>query len=139
MTGKSIAIKDCIAVASVPQFYGGDAFPARMPSTDATLVTRLLDAGADIVGTATCENFCNTTSSFTSAQGTIENPHQKGYSAGGSTSGGGALVAAGAVDFAIGSDQRGSIRVPASLCGCMLPFFSSICRPCLLLVLKVLG
>ena len=80
--------------------------------------TRVLDAGADIVGTATCENFCNSTSSFTSAQGTVENPYQEGYSAGGSTSGGGALVAAGLVDIALGSDQGGSIRVPAALCGC---------------------
>lgn len=118
LKGKTVAIKDCIAVAGVPQFFGSDAFPAWKPQTDATMVTRMLDAGADIVGTATCENFCNSTSSFTSAQGTVENPHQEGYSAGGSTSGGGALVAAGIVDVALGSDQGGSIRVPAALCGC---------------------
>lgn len=82
-------------------------------------MTRALEAGANIVGTATCENFCNSTSSFTSAQGTVENPHQEGYSAGGSTSGGAALVAGGLVDIAIGTDQGGSIRVPASLCGCV--------------------
>lgn len=118
LKGKTVAIKDCIAVAGVPQFYGSDAFPAWTPQTDATMVTRMLEAGADIVGTATCENFCNSTSSFTSAQGTVENPHRAGYSAGGSTSGGGALVAAGLVDVALGSDQGGSIRVPAALCGC---------------------
>ncbi|KAM6522996.1 hypothetical protein FALCPG4_012601 [Fusarium falciforme] len=112
-------LKDCIAVAQVPQFYGSDAFPAWTPITDATVVTRLLDAGANIVGTSTCENFCNSTSSFTSAQGTVQNPHWTGYSAGGSTSGGAALVGAGIVDFAIGGDQGGSIRVPASLCGCV--------------------
>lgn len=112
-------MKDCIAVAGVPQFFGSDAFPAWTPSTDATVVTRSLEAGADIVGTATCESFCNSTSSFTSAQGTVENPHCTGYSAGGSTSGGAALVAGGLVDLAIGTDQGGSIRVPASLCGCV--------------------
>ncbi|KAH6659398.1 amidase [Truncatella angustata] len=117
--GRTFCLKDCIAVADVPQFFGSDAFPAWTPSTDATIVTRILDAGADIHGTAVCESFCNSTSSFTSAQGTIENPHRNGYSAGGSTSGGAALVAGGVMDFALGTDQGGSIRVPASLCGCV--------------------
>jgi amidase len=119
LKGKSLCVKDCIAVAGVPQFFGSDAFPAWTPSTDATVVVRALDAGADIHGTATCENFCNSTSSFTSAQGVIENPHQTGYSSGGSTSGGAALVTGGLIDLAIGTDQGGSIRVPASLCGCV--------------------
>lgn len=119
LRGKTLCVKDCIAVAGVPQFFGSDAFPAWTPNTDATVVTRALEAGADILGTATCENFCNSTSSFTSAQGTVENPHQAGYSSGGSTSGGTALVAGGVVDIAIGTDQGGSIRVPASLCGCV--------------------
>jgi amidase len=119
MAAKSVTVKDCIAVAGVPQFYGSDAFPAWTPSTDATVLARLLDAGADIVGTSTCENFCNSTASFTSAQGTVENPHCPGYSAGGSTSGGAALVGSGGVvDAAIGTDQGGSIRVPSALCGC---------------------
>ena len=118
LKGKTVCLKDCIAVAGVPQFFGSDALPAWTPSTDATVVTRVLDAGADIHGTAVCENFCNSTSSFTSAQGTIENPHRDGYSAGGSTSGGAALVASGRIDYAIGTDQGGSIRVPAALCGC---------------------
>lgn len=119
LSGKTVCIKDCIAVAGVPQFFGSDAFPAWTPKTDATVVTRALEAGADILGTATCENFCNSTASFTSAQGIIENPHQEGYSSGGSTSGGAALVTGGYVDIAIGTDQGGSIRVPASLCGCV--------------------
>ncbi|KAF5980178.1 hypothetical protein FBULB1_5306 [Fusarium bulbicola] len=119
LAGKSVCLKDCIAVAGVPQFFGSDAFPAWTPSTDATVVTRVLEAGAVITGTATCENFCNSTSSFTSAQGTIDNPHKSGYSAGGSTSGGAALVTGGLADIAIGTDQGGSIRVPASLCGCV--------------------
>ncbi|GAB7334393.1 hypothetical protein MBLNU13_g06403t1 [Cladosporium sp. NU13] len=119
LNGKTVCLKDCIAVAGVPQFFGSDAFPAWTPKTDATVVTRVLNAGADIVGTATCENFCNSTSSFTSAQGTVHNPHSTGYSSGGSTSGGAALVAGNVVDIAIGTDQGGSIRVPAALCGCV--------------------
>lgn len=119
LKGRTVCIKDCIAVAGVPQFYGTDAFPPWTPSTDATVVTRVLDAGADIHGTATCEHFCNSTASFTSAQGTIENPYKEGYSTGGSTSGGAALVGSGLIDIALGTDQGGSIRVPASFCGCV--------------------
>ncbi|KAL1865064.1 hypothetical protein VTK73DRAFT_5519 [Phialemonium thermophilum] len=119
LRGRTVCLKDCIAVAGVPQFFGSDAFPPWTPSTDATVVTRILDMGADILGTATCEHFCNSTSSFTSAQGTVENPHRAGYSAGGSTSGGAALVGSGIVDMCIGTDQGGSIRVPSALSGCV--------------------
>ena len=107
------------------------------PQSHGTVVTRLLDAGADILGTATCENFCNSTSSFTSAQGVVHNPFQRGYSAGGSTSGGAALVGSGLVDCAIGGDQGGSIRVPAALCGCECAFIYTLAlelqltHPCL--------
>ncbi|KAJ5381336.1 uncharacterized protein N7496_003764 [Penicillium cataractarum] len=119
LEGKSVSLKDVIAVAGVPQLMGSDIIPSWTPTTDATVVTRLLEAGADIHGTSTCENCCHSTSSFTSAQGTVENPHATGYSAGGSTSGGAALVSAGLVDITIGGDQGGSIRVPASFCGCV--------------------
>ncbi|KAJ6132049.1 hypothetical protein N7471_007264 [Penicillium samsonianum] len=119
LAGKSVSLKDVIAVAGVPQLLGSDIIPSWKPTTDATVVTRLLEAGADIHGTSTCENMCHSTSSYTSAQGTVENPNAKGYSAGGSTSGGAALVAAGIVDITIGGDQGGSIRVPASFCGCV--------------------
>lgn len=118
LTGKSVSLKDVVAVADVPQLLGSDIIPSWTPTTDATVVTRLLEAGADIHGTSTCENQCHSTSSYTSAQGTVENPFSTGYSAGGSTSGGAALVAAGLVDITIGGDQGGSIRVPASFCGC---------------------
>lgn len=119
---KSVSLKDVIAVAGVPQLLGSDIIPSWTPVTDATVVTRLLEAGADIHGTSTCENYCHSTSSYTSAQGVVENPHAEGYSAGGSTSGGAALVAAGLVDITIGGDQGGSIRVPAALCGCKSSF-----------------
>ncbi|TDZ23650.1 Amidase [Colletotrichum orbiculare MAFF 240422] len=53
LKGRSVCLKDCIAVAGVPQFFGSDAFQPWTPRTDATVVTRVLDAGADIHGTAT--------------------------------------------------------------------------------------
>ncbi|KAF1940604.1 amidase signature enzyme [Clathrospora elynae] len=119
LRGKTVCLKDNVAVAGVPQFFGTDAIPAWTSDSDATVVRRVLDAGADVVGTTICENFCNSTSSFTSAQGTVHNPYAEGYSAGGSTSGGSAVVGGGLVDIAIGADQGGSIRVPSSFCGCV--------------------
>lgn len=118
LRGKNICLKDNIAVAGVPQFFGSDAIPPWTPNMDATVVRRALESGADIVGTTVCENFCNATSSFTSAQGVMHNPYARGYSSGGSTSGASALVGGGVVDIAIGADQGGSIRVPSSFCGC---------------------
>lgn len=118
LSGKTVCLKDVVAVADVPQLYGTDIFPPWTPITDATVVTRVLDAGANVVGTTTCENMCHSTSSFTSAQGTVENPFAIGYSAGGSTSGGAAIVGGGLADIAIGTDQGGSIRIPSAFCGC---------------------
>lgn len=119
LAGKTVCLKDCIAVAQVPQLLGTNIVSPWTPGFDATVVTRALLAGAEIVGTANCENWCQSTSSFSSTFGTVENPFAKGYSAGGSTSGAAALVGGGVVDIGIGADQGGSIRVPASLCGCM--------------------
>ncbi|KAL2837699.1 amidase signature domain-containing protein [Aspergillus pseudoustus] len=119
LAGKTVSVKDNIAVAGVPQLYGTDAFPPWTPTSDATVVTRVLESGATIIGTSTCENLCHSTSSYTNAQGPVDNPYAAGYSAGGSTSGGAALVGAGLVDITLGADQGGSIRVPASLCGCV--------------------
>ncbi|KAJ4292474.1 hypothetical protein N0V90_009136 [Kalmusia sp. IMI 367209] len=116
LRGKTVCLKDNIAVAGVPQFFGTDAIQPWTSGSDATVVTRALEAGAEIVGTTICENFCNSTSSYTSAQGTVHNPYAGGFSAGGSTSGGSALVGGGLVDITIGADQGGSIRVPSSFC-----------------------
>ena len=95
-----------------------DARRLRTPDVDATVVTRILDAGGTIVGKAHCEYFCLSGGSHTSATGPVHNPCKLGYSAGGSSSGCAALVGAGEVEMAIGGDQGGSIRMPASFCGC---------------------
>ena len=87
------------------------------PDTDATIVTRILDAGGTIVGKTHCEYFCFSGGSHTNATGPVHNPHKMGYSSGGSSSGSGVVVATGEADMAIGGDQGGSIRIPASFCG----------------------
>lgn len=76
-----------------------------------------MDAAGVITGKAACENACMEGVSDTSCTGSVHNPYADGYSCGGSSSGSGRLVASGAVDMAIGCDQGGSIRIPASMCG----------------------
>ena len=84
---------------------------------DATIVTRMLDAGGTIVGKTHCEYFCFSGGSHTCAAGAVHNPHKMGYSSGGSSSGSAVVVATGEVDMAIGGDQGGSIRIPAAFSG----------------------
>ncbi|MGI9487787.1 MAG: amidase [Geminicoccaceae bacterium] len=118
LAGKTIALKDNVCLAGVPMMNGASTLKGYTPDVDATIVNRILDAGGTIVGKAHCEYFCLSGSSHTNATGHVHNPHKRGYSAGGSSSGSGALVASGEVDMAIGGDQGGSIRMPASFCGC---------------------
>ena len=117
LKGKTIALKDNIMLAGVPMMNGAATLQGYMPEIDATVVSRILDAGGTIVGKAHCEAFCLSGGSHTNATGAVHNPHKMGYSAGGSSSGSAALVAAGEVDMAMGGDQGGSIRMPASYCG----------------------
>ncbi|HED2544772.1 amidase [Raoultella planticola] len=117
LAGRTVALKDNIALAGVPMMNGASTLEGFVPSYDATVATRLLDAGATILGKATCEHFCLSGSSHTSAPAPVQNPLRRGYSAGGSSSGSAALVASRAVDMAIGCDQGGSIRIPSAFCG----------------------
>jgi amidase len=117
LAGKTVVLKDNVCVAGMPMMNGASILEGYTPDVDATVVTRMLDAGATVVGKAHCEYYCFSGGSHTSALGPVHNPRKMGYSAGGSSSGSAALVAAGEVDMAIGGDQGGSIRMPASYCG----------------------
>src|SRR5215208_7564572 len=117
LSGKRIAIKDNVCVAGVPMMNGSSALEGYVPEFDATVVTRILDAGGEISGKAVCEHLCFSGGSHTSDTGPVLNPHDHAHSAGGSSSGSAALVAAGEVAMAIGGDQGGSIRMPANHCG----------------------
>ncbi len=117
LSGRTVAIKDNIAVAGIPMMNGSRALEGFVPSRDATVVERLLAAGATIAGKSVCEDLCCSGSSFTSACGPVRNPWDSTRETGGSSSGSSALVAAGEVDVALGGDQGGSIRIPAALCG----------------------
>jgi amidase len=117
LAGKTIAIKDNVCVAGVPMMNGASTLEGYVPDTDATIITRILDAGGTILGKTHCEYFCFSGGSHTNATGPVHNPHKMGYSAGGSSSGSGVVVATGEADMAIGGDQGGSIRMPSSFCG----------------------
>jgi amidase len=117
LAGKTVAMKDNVCVAGIPMMNGTSVLEGYVPEIDATIVTRLLDAGGTILGKAVCESLCFSGGSHTSDTGPVRNPHDPTRSAGGSSSGSAALVAAGAVDMAIGGDQGGSIRIPSCWCG----------------------
>jgi len=117
LEGRKIVLKDNVCLAGVPMMNGSSTLEGYTPDVDATLVTRILDAGGTIVGKAHCEYFCLSGGSHTNATGPVHNPYRIGHTAGGSSSGSGALVGAGEVEMAIGGDQGGSIRMPAAFCG----------------------
>ncbi|EAU46833.1 amidase [Salipiger bermudensis] len=117
LKGKTVALKDNVMLAGVQMMNGSSTLEGYVPNVDATIVTRMLDAGATILGKAHCECFCMSGGSHTSALGPVCNPNDPTKSAGGSSSGSAALVAKGEVDLAIGGDQGGSIRMPSAFCG----------------------
>lgn len=117
LKGKRVAVKDNVCLAGVPMMNGASVLEGYVPEIDASIVTRLLDKGAHIVGKAVCEYFSQAGSSATSATGPVQNPRNPGYTPGGSSTGNAALVSAGEVDMAMGTDQAGSIRIPCSYSG----------------------
>jgi amidase len=117
LAGRRVAVKDNIAVAGVPMMNGSATVEGFLPRRDATVVTRLLDAGAIVAGKAVCENLCFSGGSHTAPTGPVLNPWDRTRTTGGSSSGSAALVAAGYADLALGGDQGGSIRIPSAFCG----------------------
>src|SRR6266705_3594042 len=119
LAGKAVSFKDHIAVAGMPMRLGSFALEGFIPDFDATVVTRVLQAGGTIIGK-------NVMSGLSGGRGTGGgigdygrplNPHNHEHVTGGSSSGSAAAVAAGEVDIAFGGDQGGSIRIPAAFCG----------------------
>ena len=115
--GKKFAVKDNMLVADIPMSNGTAFMEGLRPEFDASVVTRVLDAGAKLVGKTTCEYLCLHGGSTTSSTGFVRNPHKPEYSAGGSSSGSAALIVRGEIDIAIGTDQAGSVRIPCSWSG----------------------
>jgi amidase len=139
LSGRTLAIKDNMSVGGLPYTCG--MFPQLLSQKreyplapiDSMIVRRILEAGGHVLGTSTCEHYSLTPMSYTSASGPVRNPWLPTHNTGGSTSGGSCLLAlrqaraAGVtgldkagpdVDIAMGGDQAGSIRLPASYVGC---------------------
>jgi amidase len=116
LAGKRVALKDNICVAGIPLTCGSSVID-HVPSADATIVERLLDQGADIVGIVNMDNLAFSGAGDTSAYGPTVNPYDRSRLAGGSSGGSAAALFSRDVDITIGGDQAGSIRIPASWCG----------------------
>ena len=119
LSGVTLAVKDVIDVAGIPTGAGNPAFLDDAPPAPrhAAAVSRLLDAGADVIGKAHTDEFAFSLSGTNAHYGTPRNPRAPGRVPGGSSSGSASAVASGIAEIALGTDTAGSIRVPASYCG----------------------
>jgi aspartyl-tRNA(Asn)/glutamyl-tRNA(Gln) amidotransferase subunit A len=115
--GVPVTIKDCIDTAGVRTTRGSLLFKDRVPDADATVVTRLQDAGAIVIGKTNMPEFALDVDSSNRVFGTTNNPWNPDRSAGGSSGGEGAAIAAGMSPLGMGSDVGGSVRIPASFNG----------------------
>jgi aspartyl-tRNA(Asn)/glutamyl-tRNA(Gln) amidotransferase subunit A len=112
-------VKDLFDVAGEPTTAGAAMRRNAPPATsDAEAIRRFQAAGAALVATLNIDEYAYGFATVNAAWGTTRNPHDPTRLAGGSSGGSAAAVAAGMLPFTLGSDTNGSIRVPASLCGC---------------------
>ena len=129
--GLRVGVKDCLDIQGYRTGCGSRAFKNATPaSSNADVVDALLSAGCRIVGKANMHELAYGVTGINGFTGTPGNPRYPGRVPGGSSSGSAAAVAAGLVDFAIGTDTGGSIRVPATCCGVagLKPTFSRVSR-----------
>ena len=115
--GVTIMVKDNIDTAGIETTNGSTFFKGHVPIQDATIVRKLRDAGAVILGKATLHEFAFGVRSFNPVIGQARNPYDTSRIPGGSSGGSGIAVATGMADMALGTDTGGSVRIPASING----------------------
>jgi aspartyl-tRNA(Asn)/glutamyl-tRNA(Gln) amidotransferase subunit A len=116
LAGRTLAVKDLIDTAGVRTTYGSGLYADHVPERTATVVRRLVDAGAVVVGKTNLPEFAWGVLGTNEFYGTCLNPTHPGKTTGGSSAGSAAALAGGLCELALGTDTGASIRLPAAAC-----------------------
>jgi Asp-tRNA(Asn)/Glu-tRNA(Gln) amidotransferase A subunit family amidase len=116
LAGRTLLVKDLIDTAGLRTTYGSRIYAEHVPATSAPVVDRLVAAGAVVIGKANLDEFAWGVMGQNPWYGTVRNPLRPGRTAGGSSAGNAAALAAGLVDLGLGTDTGCSIRLPSACC-----------------------
>jgi amidase len=117
LSGKRVALKDNMSLAGIPMTYASRILEDHIPEEDCVVAQRVLAAGGEVVAKLNMDNFAWSGGGETSDFGPTLNPFDRTRTAGGSSSGSAAALFYDNIDITFGTDQAGSIRLPASWCG----------------------